>query len=318
MATENASETSLEADEALVERFKQQWLLSPARPLTERLGREFFLQLPKSPGVYLMHGHGGRPRRHRVLYVGKSRNLRQRLNSYRHVHPDRDSRKTVRLVHSVETITYEECEDETAALLRENALLREHRPLFNRMNVRPEAHGYIGLQLEGRCLRFRLAADPDDRYEWFGAFKGGRRFALASLLRLLVQWERGIEDSPGLPRVLCGDTAPAEFEVPMKGASRKKQLLASYLRGRSWKIIEHLSEWVEAGSTPEAFLQRWRENDLEIIRKFYLNGPRRNLRWRRKLRMTDDQMLRREDLDDLPIKIQLAAEPSPWPEQEIA
>jgi hypothetical protein len=233
-------EITSETDEERVERFSQQWLLPPPKPLTERLGRDFFLALPKSPGVYLMHGQGGRPRRPRILYVGKSRNLRQRLDSYRHVRPDRDSRKTVRLVHSVERITFEQCADETAALLRENELLREHRPLFNRMNIRPEAHGYVGLLAARGSLTVRLAAQPDDKFEWHGAFKGSRRYAMAALLRLLIQREQLIGNWSALPRALCRDTAPVQFELPLKRAVGTKRLLGSYLRGRSWAIIEQL------------------------------------------------------------------------------
>jgi hypothetical protein len=118
-----------------------------------------------------------------------------------------------------------------------------------------------------------------------------------------------------LPRALCRDTAPREFELMLKGASRTKQLLGSYLRGRSWKIIEHLDAWHQKQPVDEVFLNLWRERDLEMIRTFYLNGPRKNLRWRTKLGMTDNEVLRPEDLDDLPIKIQLPAEPSPWPEK---
>lgn len=313
---ENSLNAEINPEVVEVEHLKQQWLIAPPKPLTERLGRQFFLDLPRSPGVYLMHGKGGRPRRQRVLYVGKSKNLRQRLNSYRHVHPDRDSRKTLRLVHSVEHITFEHCEDETSALLRENELLREHRPLFNRMNVSPEAHGYIGLRVADRSLTIKLAAQPDEESEWFGAFKGGRRYAIASLLRLLLQRERSISDWNELPRALCRDTAPVQFELSLKGAARKKQLIASYLRGRSWRIVEQIEDWMAEELTDEPFLRAWRENDLERIRKFYLNGPRRNFRWRMKLGLPDAEFLRPEDLDDLPIKIQLPEEPSPWPVME--
>ncbi len=309
-------ENTPETDEELIERFSQQWLLAPPKPLTERLGREFFLGLPKGPGVYLMHGHGGLPRRPRILYIGKSKNLRQRLDSYRHVRPDRDSRKTVRLVHSVDRITFEQCADETAALLRENELLREHRPLFNRVNIRPEAHGYIGLRAGSRSLTVKLAAQPDDEFDWHGAFKGSRRYAVAAMLRLLIQREQLISNWSALPRALCRDTAPVQFELPLKRAPQVKRLLERYLRGRSWKIIEQLDAWHQEHPVGEAFLKTWRERDLDSVRTFYLNGPRRNARWRKKLGLSDQEILRPEDLDDLPIKIQLPAEPSPWPEKE--
>lgn len=309
----NKPETEVEA---VVKRVRQGWLFPPPKPLSERLGREFFLKLPKTPGVYLMHGKAGRPRRYRVLYVGKSKNLRQRLGSYRHVHPDRDSRKTVRLVHSVESITFEQCGDETAALLRENELLRVHRPLFNRANVRPEAHGYIGLKAEQGRLTIKLAQEPEASMEWHGAFRGGRRHALASMLRLLAQRANGWSHWADIPRALCCDTAPRDFELAMTNARQTKRSLTSYLRGRSWKIVEQFEGWMRESPGRETFLENWRELDLELIRTFYLNGPRRNLRWRRKLGMSDDDVLRPEDLDDLPIKIRLPQEPCPWEARE--
>jgi excinuclease ABC subunit C len=66
-----------------------------------------------------------------LLYVGKAKSLRQRLSSYRY--PVRASRKTVRLMHAVRRIDWEVCPSEQAACLRENELLRVHRPPFNRV-----------------------------------------------------------------------------------------------------------------------------------------------------------------------------------------
>ena len=98
----------------------QQLRLLPApRPLTERFGAAFFRGIPRVPGVYRMFDEAGV-----LLYVGQSRDLRDRLNSYRHVHPDRDSRKTVRLVHLVRRVEWEVCETAVGAVLWENELLR--------------------------------------------------------------------------------------------------------------------------------------------------------------------------------------------------
>lgn len=55
-------------------RARQLWFWPPPRPLVERLGADFFRQVPAAPAVYLLCGPG-----EGVLYVGKAKNLRRRL-----------------------------------------------------------------------------------------------------------------------------------------------------------------------------------------------------------------------------------------------
>ena len=69
----------------------QKLLFPDPKPLVERLGREFFWGLPESPGVYLM-----RDATDSVLYIGKAKSLRKRVNSY--FHKDFDSGKTAPLL----------------------------------------------------------------------------------------------------------------------------------------------------------------------------------------------------------------------------
>jgi hypothetical protein len=110
-----------------------QILLFPdPRPLVERLGRDFFRQLPEAPGVYLMRGADDV-----VLYVGKARNLRKRLCSYRVANPYRMPRRHLRLLRSVVRIELQECPDEAAALSLESELLRLLKPRYNRAGTWP-------------------------------------------------------------------------------------------------------------------------------------------------------------------------------------
>ena len=80
------------------------------RPLVERLGRRFFLNAPERPGVYLM-----RDDQEQILYVGKAKNLRKCLSSYRVANPDRMARRHLRLLRQVVRIELQECADEMAA-----------------------------------------------------------------------------------------------------------------------------------------------------------------------------------------------------------
>src|SRR3954464_5704812 len=104
---------------------QQLHLFAAPRPLLERLGADFFSSVPSEPGVYVMTGAD-----QRVLYIGQSGNLRARLGSYKNAKPDRAPRKVIRLIHQVRAITWEKCETPQAARLRENELLRLHRPRF--------------------------------------------------------------------------------------------------------------------------------------------------------------------------------------------
>ena len=104
----------------------QLWLFPPPKPLVERLGTDFFRALPDGPGVYLMCGATGG-----VLYVGKARNLRKRLASYRVANPERLPRRIIRLLYRVTRIEYDECPTEEAARNREELLICVLNPRFN-------------------------------------------------------------------------------------------------------------------------------------------------------------------------------------------
>lgn len=80
---------------------------------------------PTKPGVYVMKG-----RRGVVLYVGKAKNLRQRVKQY--FIPGRDSRAKVPfLVAQIESIEIIVVTSEKEALLLENTLIKEHLPRYN-------------------------------------------------------------------------------------------------------------------------------------------------------------------------------------------
>jgi len=104
-----------------------QLLLFPDPPVGRAFGSDFFRQAPECAGVYLMRDAAGT-----VLYVGKAKNLRKRLGSYRVANPIRLRKRHLKLLRVVSRIDLQECADEESALLRESELLRTLRPRFNR------------------------------------------------------------------------------------------------------------------------------------------------------------------------------------------
>jgi predicted GIY-YIG superfamily endonuclease len=124
----------------------QQWLFAPARPLVERLGKQFFRTVPPQPGVYLMRDATGD-----VVYVGKAKNLRQRLRSYRVANPERMPRRHLRMVREVARIDFGLCPNESAALASEARLLHRLKPKFNRAGVWPGKAQFLSAKEKSCC-----------------------------------------------------------------------------------------------------------------------------------------------------------------------
>src|SRR4051812_8485852 len=182
---------------------RQLRLFAHPKPLLERLGADFFRAAPRRPGVYVMSGHSGQ-----ILYIGKSGNLRARLGTYKNAHPDHLSRRTLRLIHSVSSVTWEECATEHLARVRENELLRLHRPKFNRVNVYPKAYCFIGVRLGCCNMNLFRTREPARGSHLYGAFKGAAIGAFGSLLRVVWSILHRPNSPWDLPGQLLGAKPP--------------------------------------------------------------------------------------------------------------
>ena len=109
-------------------------------------------QLPNSPGVYLMRDAAGE-----IIYVGKARNLRQRVRSY--FGASIDSRYHVKfLVARVTDIEVLLTDTEKEALLLENTLIKQHHPRYN-------------LSLKDDKTYFSLRLDPREQFPRFNVVR---------------------------------------------------------------------------------------------------------------------------------------------------
>jgi predicted GIY-YIG superfamily endonuclease len=158
----------------------QIWLFPPAQPLVERLGREFFQQLTERPGVYLMWDA-----QEKILYVGKAKNLKKRLNCYRVANPDRMARRHLRMLRQVARIELQECADEIAALAKEAELLRALKPKFNRAGVWPAKPRFLVWSRGQSKFDFAFAESPEPGWSVFGPFGSGVIYLRAAVVRLL-------------------------------------------------------------------------------------------------------------------------------------
>jgi len=155
-------------------------LIPDPRPLDARLGRKFFRKAPKRSGVYLM-----RDAADNVLYVGKAKNLRQRLGNYRIANPDRMPRRHLRMLRQVARIELQFCPGESAALRHEAKLLRALKPQFNRAGVWPGKTRFIVWRLKGEHLELAVTDVPDPDWQRFGPLGASARHLHRTLSRLL-------------------------------------------------------------------------------------------------------------------------------------
>ena len=80
--------------------------------------------LPNKPGTYQYYD-----KEHTIIYVGKAKNLKNRVSSYFHKETDRF--KTKVLVSKIYDITYTVVKSEEDALLIENQLIKQYQPRYN-------------------------------------------------------------------------------------------------------------------------------------------------------------------------------------------
>jgi predicted GIY-YIG superfamily endonuclease len=241
-----------------------QILLFPdPRPLVERLGRDFFRQLPERPGVYLM-----RDAKDTVLYVGKAKNLRKRLCSYRVANPDRMPRRHLRLLRAVERIELQECADEVAALARESELLRTLRPKFNRAGTWRPAPRFLVWRCTPTTLELAVTEKPETDWRQLGPIGSGARFLHVVLARLLWFATHPGRGFAGLPSGWVQGELGNPTTIHTEGAD---SVLNSVMEGLGTKQIEPFCQWlrglVKDGSHP--FEKAALEAELEFVMEFF-------------------------------------------------
>lgn len=272
---------------------RQLHLFAASKPLLERLGPAFFRDVPAGPGIYIMTG-----RNQRVLYIGQSKNLRARLGSYKNAQPDRAPRKVIRLIHQVDSIVWERCASAAAARLRENELLRLHRPQFNRANVYPRAYSFLWVKHDPAGTELGRSQDPEAAVQVFGAFKGGAIPGYNALLRLLWAVIRQPCAPHDFPPGLLGSRPPRRFVFTPPLPSHLADPLLQFLEGTSDGLLQVCAEALPKAETLSPFQRALHQADLEALAGFFRVGPKRNhdLKTRHQL---SGPVIPQEYLDDL-------------------
>lgn len=110
--------------------------------------REKAAALPRSPGVYIMQNEAGN-----VIYVGKSRSLRDRVSQYFHGSHDA---KTTKMASNVHDFRFVNCDTEMEALALENSLIKQYTPKYNIKLKDAKSYPYIKIDVRSDWPRITM------------------------------------------------------------------------------------------------------------------------------------------------------------------
>ncbi|NCB38308.1 MAG: excinuclease ABC subunit UvrC [Erysipelotrichia bacterium] len=121
--------------------------------------------MPARPGVYLMKSKSGE-----IIYIGKSRSLKKRVNSYFNRH--HENIRTSVMVSLVEDIEFIVTGNEVEALILENNLIKKQRPRYNVLLKDSKTHPYIRATMKERFPRLEKVRKVSfrDGNLYFGPF----------------------------------------------------------------------------------------------------------------------------------------------------
>ncbi|MCB1848139.1 MAG: excinuclease ABC subunit UvrC [Halieaceae bacterium] len=216
--------------------------------------KAFLKTLTTRPGVYQMYDA-----EHKLLYVGKARNLKNRVGSY--FRASGLTEKTMALVARIQEIQVTVTTTEVDALLLEHNLIKSHQPPYNILLRDDKSYPYIFLSSEDRFPRLSLHRGAKRRKgQYFGPYPsaGAVRESLHFLQKVFKV--RQCEDSyfrnrsrPCLQHQIDRCTAPCVGLVSEDEYAQQVENTTLFLRGKSQELMVRLADDMEQAAAELAY-----------------------------------------------------------------
>ena len=216
--------------------------------------------LPTSPGVYLHKDEAGK-----IIYVGKAKNLRNRVRSYFQAGRGHD-RKTRELVRRIRDLEFIVTDTEVEALVLESNLIKLHKPRYNILLKDDKQYPHLKLTINEPFPRVMITRKIQrDGALYFGPFLPASlaRRTIDLINRTFQLRTCDIEINGKLPRpcleyhikrclgpCVKGLCAPAEYQEAVKDVrlllEGKNKELADTLEARMMQASEEMRYEVAA------------------------------------------------------------------------
>lgn len=221
----------------------------------ERL-REKAAALPLSPGVYIMRDTAGK-----VIYVGKSRAIKNRVSQYFHENSG-NGPKTDAMTSRIFDFDYILCDTEIEALTLENSLIKLYHPKYNIKLKDDKAYPYLKATVDEEYPRFLMTRRRDsDKAKYFGPYTSTatvygiisatqKTFGLPSCRRLFPR-DRGRVSSCVYKQLGC--VAPCDPDTTPEAYREAFSEAVSFLSGNYNAVIAALTEKMNFAAENLAF-----------------------------------------------------------------
>lgn len=205
--------------------------------------KNFVATLPKDPGVYLMKNLAGV-----VIYVGKAKNLRNRVRSYFQNSKDQPT-KVRHLVSHIAKVDYIVTQTEVEAFLLEASLIKKYRPRYNIRLKDDKAYPYIKCTTQEDFPRLYLVRTvKQDGGYYYGPYASS--FAVKRTMQFLNQTFKIRDCSNGFMQTrkrpcLTYDMgrcdAPCVDYITAENYRKNIQQAIDFLEGDNKKILKDLN-----------------------------------------------------------------------------
>ncbi len=217
--------------------------------------KERVKEFPTQAGVYLMKNLADK-----IIYVGKAKNLRNRVRSYFQDSKDH-SPKTRVLVSHIREVEYILTKTEVEAFLLEASLIKKHRPKYNIRLKDDKAYPYIKLSWTDDYPRLYLSRKvKKDGSLYFGPYTKG--LAVQGTIKFLNRTFkiRDCTDSvfktrkrPCMTHQIGRCTAPCVDLISREDYREEVSGAKDFLKGQDRKVIKELTQRMKTAANEEKF-----------------------------------------------------------------
>ncbi len=200
--------------------------------------KEKLLTLTSEPGCYLM-----KDKNNEVIYVGKAKNLKNRVNSY---FRGQHNNKTTKLVSNIVDFEYIVTPSEKEALILEYNLIKKYKPRFNIIFMDDCSYPYIRLTMEDYPT-LELVRDKKrmKSAKYFGPYPNvGYARKLLELLQQLFP----LRKCKNMPAKVClyyhigSCLGPCEYKIDVEVYQQMREKIISFLNGDTKEAIREYTK----------------------------------------------------------------------------